>query len=381
MSKQGKPVDVMMALSGGVDSAVSLSLLKQAQSRGEIGRLEAAYIKIWLNEASPIGECPWESDIIDCQKICEKLGVNFRVVNLMEAYHEHVVKMLIDGYAHGITPNPDVACNRFIKFGALAKIAQTEGFSAVATGHYARRELRLDGRWGLYEGIDSNKDQSYFLAQISYDQLAHALFPIGGITKPQVRVLAHEFGLPVADKKDSQGICFLGKVKINDFLRHYLPDKPGPIVNHMGNEIGTHCGLHHYTLGQRHGMRIPSNADNEHYVVVGKDFKTNTLQVAFDHTSSEGLYQTKLGVHHLIWLHPLAKTLEELKAVSPPEGGWEISLLARPRYRDAKIPSRLTLSPTGEGILTFGTPQRAIASGQIVAFYSCNELIGSGVYL
>jgi tRNA-specific 2-thiouridylase len=193
--------------------------------------------------------------------------------------------------------------------------------------------------------------------------------------------LAHQFGLPVADKKDSQGICFLGKVKINDFLRHYLPDKPGPILNHLGREIGTHKGLHHYTLGQRHGMAIPSNADNEHYVVVGKDFQTNTLHVAFDHSSSEGLYQTELGVHHLLWLHGFPKAQEDLKATPTPVGGWRLELLARPRYRDPKVPSTLEISPTGERILTFSAPQRAIASGQIVAFYRADELLGSGVYL
>lgn len=359
---------VLMALSGGVDSSVSLALLKERMDRaGDIVRLEAAYIKTWMHEADPIGECSWQEDIADATAVCEKLGVPFRVVNLIGEYEKHVVKMLVEGYARGITPNPDIACNRFIKFGAFLEFAQAEGFTHLATGHYAQNKENLDGTYSLLEGADPNKDQSYFLAQLSQTQLSRAIFPIGHLLKPDVRKEAVRFGLPNAEKKDSQGICFLGKVKINDFLARYLPDRPGPIVNTAGKEVGTHKGLHHYTLGQRHGMGIPSNAEGQHYVAIAKDFTTNTLRVGFDHPTTPGLYGSQFQLHHIHWLRPL-------KEIPP-------NIMARPRYRDPKVPATLTLSAEGQSSLAFATPQRALAAGQLVAFHLENELIGSGIYL
>jgi tRNA-uridine 2-sulfurtransferase len=364
---------VMVALSGGVDSAVAAGLLQ----REGVAKLEAGYIKIWMHEAAPVGVCPWEQDVKDGRAICEKLQIPFRVVNLMEVYREKVVRMLIEGYARGITPNPDIACNRFVKFGAFLEAARAEGFTHVATGHYAQKRLRADGRWGLFEGEDPAKDQSYFLAELGYEQLCAALFPVGGLLKKEVRMLAHQWNLPVADKKDSQGICFLGKVRINDFLRHYLPDKPGPIVNHLGIEVGFHKGLHHYTLGQRKGIGIPSNANGEHYVVVAQDFPNNILRVAFDHADATGLYQKSMALHHVRWIHGEDSALKGLSATADKP----VRLLARPRYRDPKVPSEILLQASGEGSLTFDEPQKALASGQLVAFYDGTELIGSAVYL
>lgn len=366
------PPSIFVALSGGVDSSASLALLCQEAQKGNVARLEAAYIKTWRHETDPISDCPWQEDIADASTVCQKLGVPFRVVNLMQEYENHVVKMLVEGYSRGITPNPDIACNRFIKFGAFLQVALAEGFTHVATGHYA--QIRTDflsniPQYHLLEGKDPNKDQSYFLAQLTHEQLSHALFPIGHLLKPEVRATAKRFGLPNHQKKDSQGICFLGKVKINDFLRRYLPDHPGPIVNAQGREIGAHLGLHHYTLGQRRGIGIPSNTEGEHYVVVAKDFATNTLRVAFDHPTSEGLYQTTLRLHNIHWTHAVWQK-------NPP-----IAILGRPRYRDPKVVASLQSTGIGEGILTFAQPQRALASGQLVAFYLQNELIGSGIYI
>ncbi len=359
---------VLVALSGGVDSSVSLALLAERMEKvGDIARLEAAYIKTWMHEEDPIGECSWQEDIADATAVCKKLGVPFRIINLIGEYEKHVVKMLVDGYAKGITPNPDIACNRFVKFGAFLDLAQAEGFTHLATGHYAQKRENADGTFSLLEGADPNKDQSYFLAQLNQAQLSRALFPVGHLLKPDVRKEAERFALPNAAKKDSQGICFLGKVKINDFLARYLPDKPGAIVNTAGKEIGKHKGLHHYTLGQRKGMGIPSNTDDEHYVVIAKDFEKNILCVGFDHATTPGLYADKFQLHHIHWVRPL--------------GQIPTAILARPRYRDPKVPATLSLDEAGQGTLTFATPQRALAAGQLVAFHLENELVGSGIYL
>lgn len=373
---------VLMALSGGVDSSASLALLKErAEQAGDISRLEAAYIKTWMHETDPIGECSWQEDIADATAVCAKLGVPFRVINLIGQYEAHVVKMLVEGYARGITPNPDIACNRFIKFGAFLDLALKEGFTHLATGHYAQNRQNPDGTFSLLEGADPNKDQSYFLAQLSQNQLTSALFPIGHLLKPDVRRVAERFGLPNSAKKDSQGICFLGKVKINDFLARYLPDKPGPIINTTGREVGTHKGLHHYTLGQRHGMGIPSNAEGQHYVVIAKDFNSNTLRVGFDQPTTPGLYGTTFALHNLHWVNPSSDLSRLACSKQSFEGQGPQPLLARPRYRDPKVPATLTLTNEGQGSLTFSTPQRALAPGQLVAFHIENELIGSGIYL
>jgi tRNA-specific 2-thiouridylase len=369
---------ILVALSGGVDSSTSLALLHERAQKGDIQKLEAAYIKTWMHEENPIGECSWREDIADAEAVCSKLGVPFRIINLIGEYEKHVVKMLVEGYARGITPNPDIACNRFIKFGAFLDIATSEGFTHLATGHYARISPSEDNSYfKLLEGADPNKDQSYFLAQLNQSQLARALFPVGELLKPQVREVAKRFALPNADKKDSQGICFLGKVKINDFLARYLPDAPGAIINLAGKEVGQHKGLHHYTIGQRHGMGIPSNTDGEHYVVISKNFATNTLHVGFDHPTTPGLYGGVFRLHHLHAINP-DFFLQASASTSKTTSG----LTARPRYRDPKIPCTLELhAEKGEGTLTFSTPQRALASGQVVAFYNDAELIGSGIYL
>ena len=225
---------ILVALSGGVDSAVAALLLKQQGHE-----VHAAYFRTWMNEEGlPFpGECPWEDDVRNAQTVADHLGLPFRIIDLVKDYRETVVEYLVDGYRRGLTPNPDIICNREMKFGVFLRRALAEGYDAIATGHYARRRTNADGSFDLLEGLDQNKDQSYFLALLRQDQLAKALFPIGELTKPEVRRLATEAHLPNAARKDSQGICFLGQVPVQDFLERHIPDAPGPIVNAIGKEI------------------------------------------------------------------------------------------------------------------------------------------------
>jgi tRNA-specific 2-thiouridylase len=355
-------------MSGGVDSSVAALML-----RDQGVPIEGAYMKNWINEDNIVGDCPWEQDIADARHVADQLSIPFRVVNLMEEYRERVVSYLLDGYSSGLTPNPDVMCNREIKFGVLRQWALDQGFSAVATGHYARRASLPHSRdhFSLLEGVDPNKDQSYFLAMLSQEQLRDARFPIGGLLKPELRALARRAGLATADKKDSQGICFIGQVKMADFLRAYVPDAPGPIIRADDNRVlGEHRGLHFFTLGQRKGIGVPSNTDNKAYVVVGKRASDRALLVSFDELSAPGLFTTEVTVHGLRWNTP-----------APPQpGSGALALEARVRYRDPRVPIVLTLESTDSARVTFPSPQRGLAAGQIIAFYEGERLIGGGVY-
>jgi tRNA-specific 2-thiouridylase len=350
-------------MSGGVDSSVAALVLKRAGFD-----VAGAYMKNWINEDEVVGHCPWEQDITDARRVAEQLGIDFQVVNLMRDYRSLVVQYLLDGYEHGLTPNPDVMCNREIKFGVFRAWARAHGFGAVATGHYALRVPAPDGGWHLVEGADKNKDQSYFLALLRQEQLADARFPIGHLAKPELRLLAHEAGLVTAGKKDSQGICFIGQVKMQDFLRAYVPDKPGPILR-AGDEVqlGTHRGLHTYTLGQRKGIGIPSNTDNKAYVVVGKRASDNALLVAFDAPDAPGLWCDEIRVHSLSWISEAITQTREIEG--------------RVRYRDPRVPLRFEPLEGGCARIVFSRPQRALASGQIMALYEGPRLLGGGVYL
>ncbi len=295
-----------------------------------------------------------------------RLGIEFRVVNLMKEYRERVVSYLLDGYQSGVTPNPDVMCNREMKFGVFLDYALDEGFESVATGHYARTAPREDGTFDLLRGKDPNKDQSYFLALMVQRQVSRALFPIGEILKPRVRELAREFGLPNADKKDSQGICFIGEVKMSDFLRAFVDDRPGDIVGLDGKKLGEHRGLHLYTLGQRRGVGVPSNTFGEAYVVVAKRGETNELVVAFDKPETPLLYATRCHIGTISFANGI-----------PGEGTeWR----AQPRYRSEA--SRIMVESDGEdgAEIVFERPRRALTPGQICAFYEGERLIGGGFF-
>jgi tRNA-specific 2-thiouridylase len=367
----GVSMRVLVAMSGGVDSSVA-ALLEQRAGHTVVG----AYMKNWINEPGIAGNCPWMQDIEDARAVADQLGIEFRVVNLMHDYRRLVVDYLLDGYARGLTPNPDVMCNREIKFGVFRAYAKAEGFEAVSTGHYARRvEMGCTGgtpgvapQLALHEGADKNKDQSYFLALLSQEQLRDARFPIGHLTKPELRSVAADHKLATARKKDSQGICFIGEVKMQDFLRAYVPDAPGPIVRAIdGREIGRHRGLHYYTIGQRKGIGIPSNADFKAYVVVGKRAADNALLVAFDSPEAPGLFVREIAVHALSW-------------IGEPVAGMG-SLEGRVRYRDPRVPLEFDPGPDGTARVHFAQPQRALASGQILALYRGERLLGGGVYV
>ena len=361
MSTSSRRPRVLVALSGGVDSAVAAW---QALQHG--WNVEAAYMKNWINEENVFGNCPWMQDIEDGRSVADHLGIPFHVLNFMDAYRERIVKYLVDGYARGITPNPDVMCNREMKFGVLLDWALSEGFDAVATGHYCRRMEDGDAQ-RLLEGLDPNKDQSYFLCMLRPDQLQRARFPIGHLPKPEVRVLARKAGLPNADKKDSQGICFIGEVKINDFLEKFIPESPGPIVDLQGRRLGEHHGLHRYTLGQRRGIGIPSNTDNEFYVVIAKRMETNELVVAFESARAEAIWHPEIRLHQISWL--AGEPLRQREAIE-----------VKVRYRDPRVPALFEPDGIGGARLIFAEPQRALASGQVCALYSGEQVLGGGIY-
>ena len=355
--------NILVAMSGGVDSAVAALLLSKQGHR-----VTGAYIRTWISEEEVFSDCPWQREIKDARAVAESIGIDFLVLNFIREYHEKVVHYMVEGYRNGTTPNPDAICNREMKFGVFLDYALSHGYDGVATGHYCRIAHDAGGGLELLEGFDKNKDQSYFLALVRREQLKRVLFPTGDLTKPEVRELARQARLPNAEKKDSQGICFLGKVRIADFLSGYIEDQPGEIVTARGRVLGRHGGLHKFTLGQRRGIGIPSNTDHQAYVVVAKDSATNRLVVEFDKPASPSLYTTT-------W------TLQNLNFIAdPPKTG--STLLARPRYRDPATP--ITFNRNKKGAATakvhFHKPQRAIAPGQVCALYHEEHLLGGGVF-
>ena len=352
---------ILVALSGGVDSAVAALLLQRAGYQ-----VSGAYIRTWMNEEMPLADCPAQQDIEDSRAVAAHLGIDYEVVNLVNEYREHVVHYLVEGYKRGVTPNPDIMCNREMKFGIFQDYALKQGFDGIATGHYVRKRTNSDDSFDLVEGIDKNKDQTYFLAMLRQEQIERALFPLGELEKPRVRELAIQHHLPNAAKKDSQGICFLGDMNINRFLEHYIEDQPGNIVNADGEVLGQHRGLHRFTMGQRRGIGIPSNTDNEFYVVTGFDMHRNELIVAFESPDAPGLFTSEVNIYGLSFVN---RAIEE-----------ECHILAKPRYRDPSQGIHYQPTGTDSARVIFDAPQRALASGQILALYDGETLLGGGFY-
>ena len=354
---------VLVGLSGGVDSSVAAALLIE-QGHEVVG----GYMKNWINEEGIPGDCPWEEDLEDAAAVAEVLGIEFRVVDLIEQYRERIVEYLLEGYRSGVTPNPDVLCNREMKFGVFLDYALSQGFEAVGTGHYARRRELDDGTAVVLRGADPNKDQSYFLALMTQRQVKHALFPVGEMLKPQVREVAERFALPTAQKKDSQGICFIGNIKMSEFLRHHVDDSPGEIVDLEGKVLGQHDGLHLHTLGQRKGHGVASPREGMAYVVVAKNPERNELVVGWDERSTPGLYASECTV----------TSLSSVGGALLPEGGSR-RCEVQPRYRSQAEPASLE-GDENRLKVSFGRPQRALTPGQVCAFYEGGQLLGGGVF-
>lgn len=354
---------ILAAMSGGVDS--SLAAARLAQEGHEV---VGVYMKNWINEENVIGHCPWQEDIEDARAVAEQLGIEFRVVNLMRDYREKVVKYLLEGYQHGITPNPDVMCNREMKFGVLWEWAKDKGFEAIATGHYARN-AEVQGEPVVLRGVDANKDQSYFLAMLRPEQVRIARFPIGHLPKPEVRAESAALGLKTAAKKDSQGICFIGEVRMEDFLRTFVEDRPGDIVDLEGRVLGEHRGLHLYTLGQRKGLRVPSNLYKQAYVAVAKRQETNELVVAIEREDTPLLWSRRCRLGSLSSAAPASFDVRK-----------ERRLLAQPRYRCPAASAWYRPLGDGSAELEFEEPQRALTPGQICALYDGAQLLGGAVF-
>lgn len=313
------------------------------------------------------GYCTAAEDLQDARRICEQLSIPLHHVNFARQYRDRVFEYFLDEYRAGRTPNPDVLCNREIKFGAFREYAKRLGGDLLATGHYART-TNIEGGTALLKGADSGKDQSYFLHAVSEEALSETVFPLGDLVKDEVRDIAHRQGLSVHGKKDSTGICFIGERPFREFLSTYLPAKPGPIHTVEGDEIGTHSGLMYYTLGQRQGLGIGGRADagDLPWYVVGKDLKANTLLV--DQGDSEFLYSRYLSASSPTWI-----------GTTPPGISDGIELAVKVRYRQGDQACRVRLSADDSLEVTFDQRQRAVAPGQFAVFYDGERCLGGAV--
>ena len=350
---------VIIGLSGGVDSSVAALLL---QEQGY--EVQALFMKNW-NETSETGSCMWEGDVDDAMQVCDRLQIPLNTIDLSNEYWDAVFSNFLEEYRAGRTPNPDVLCNQEVKFKAFLDEALKLGADLIATGHYARI-ARSGGQYFLKKGVDLNKDQSYFLCRLNQQQLARSLFPIGGLTKPQVRRLARQAGFATHDKKDSTGICFVGERRFRDFLSRYIPVNRGEIRTVEGRLVGEHDGVFLYTLGQRQGLGVggvPGTADEPWYVV-DKDLANNILYVAQGHDNpllfSSGLYSGDL---HWIAGRPPATPLR---------------CMAKTRYRQADQACQVDTDGAERWRIRFDRPQRAVTPGQYVVLYDGETCLGGG---
>ncbi|MDC1469917.1 tRNA 2-thiouridine(34) synthase MnmA [Flavobacteriaceae bacterium] len=391
---------VVVGLSGGVDSSVAAHLLKE-QGYNVIG----LFMKNWHDDSVTISnECPWLDDSNDAMLVAEKLNIPFQSVDLSEEYKEKIVDYMFEEYKNGRTPNPDILCNREIKFDVFLKIALSLGADYVATGHYCRKGTVENSSnptlYKLLSGADTNKDQSYFLCQLSQEQLSKTLFPIGELSKPEVRAIATQLNLVTADKKDSQGLCFIGKVRLPDFLQQQLQPKEGKIIEipdsfeayktttptfeskheelvfrarkfkyltSDGKQVGSHQGAHYFTKGQRKGLAVGGTV--EPLFVIDTDVIDNIIYTG-QGKNHPGLYRSVLLVHpsEVHWIRPDVAI----------EVGQSLQVMARIRYRQQL--ESACLYATSDGLyVAFELPQSAITEGQFVAWYLEDELVGSGV--
>ncbi|HHO59668.1 MAG TPA: tRNA 2-thiouridine(34) synthase MnmA [Thiotrichales bacterium] len=354
---------IIIGMSGGVDSSVAALLLLQQGYN-----VEGLFMKNW-EEDDDEQYCAAAEDLRDASAVCETLGIRLHTVNFSSEYWDRVFQLFLDEYSAGRTPNPDILCNKEIKFRAFLEHALTLGADKIATGHYARVDNPDENNTRhvrLLRGLDSNKDQSYFLYTLNQYQLSHALFPIGEYDKQHIRQLAKENNLVTHNKKDSTGICFIGERRFNTFLEKFLPAKPGIIKSVEGEELGSHNGLMYYTLGQRKGLGIGGvkNSDEEPWYVVEKDLLNNILLVAQGHNHPH-MFNNTLEVRQLHWVAGEAPDFK--------------TMTAKIRYRQADQASMLSKLGDDHYQVTFDQPQRAITPGQSVVFYNDEECLGGGI--
>ncbi|WWO99070.1 MAG: tRNA 2-thiouridine(34) synthase MnmA [Candidatus Dasytiphilus stammeri] len=353
---------VIIGMSGGVDSSVAALLLQQHQYQ-----VEGLFMKNW--EEDDFGQCQAAQDLADAQKVCNQLGIPLHKVNFSAEYWDKVFRNFLDEYQAGRTPNPDILCNKKIKFQTFMEFAIEDlGANFIATGHYVRQLALKGDQRQLLRGIDRNKDQSYFLYTLNQKQLMHSLFPIGGLTKNLVRDIANKYGLVTAKKKDSMGICFIGKKNFRDFISKYLPALPGNIITTDGQVIGKHQGLIYYTIGQRKGLRIggTKQGNNEPWYVIDKKMKQNLLIVAQGKNHHQ-LMSVGLIAHQFHWInrYPLNR---------------QIFCSVKIRYRQVDVPC-LLIPHDDKKIITakFLKPIAAITPGQSAVFYLGEICLGGGI--
>ncbi|WP_135555000.1 tRNA 2-thiouridine(34) synthase MnmA [Paenibacillus cymbidii] len=363
MDNNRNQMRVVLGMSGGVDSSVAALLLKE-QGYDVIG----VFMKNW-DDTDEFGHCTAEDDAEDVRRVCAQIGIPCYTVNFEKQYYDKVFAYFLDEYRAGRTPNPDVMCNREIKFGEFLQKALDLGAERIATGHYARVDNR-DGEYLLLRAIDGNKDQTYFLHALNQYQLSKAMFPLGQLTKPQVREIAAAAGLATAKKKDSTGVCFIGERNFKQFLSQYLPAQPGDMRTYDGELKGRHDGLMYYTLGQRQGLGIGGSGTGEPWFVADKDLATNTLYVVQGETD-ERLYATSLIADGVSWTSGAAPVMPARCS-------------AKFRYRQPD--QGVTVEPldepaSGAGMrvrVVFDKPQKAITPGQAVVFYDGDVCLGGG---
>lgn len=352
---------VFVGLSGGVDSSVSAALLKQ-QGYDVIG----VYMKNWSRDL-PGYPCPWKEDYQDAKRVAVQLGIPFELFDFEEQYFNKVVQYMLDGFVAGITPNPDVMCNQEIKFKLFLDAALERGADFIATGHYAQVQ-RTDGVSRLVMAADDNKDQTYFLYRITDKALDKTLFPVGGLTKPQVRELAQQFGLATAAKKESMGICFVGKVGIKEFLQQFLPPQPaGTIVDQHGTVIGRHDGAVFYTIGQRHGLNVGGGLP---YYVTGKDMHKNEVSVTTD-VQDENLWSDTIELTSPHWIAGQLSD-DDVQELT------HIRVRTRHRGPLAAV-TGITQLENGNWRLALAEPQRALTPGQSAVLYKDSRCLGGGI--
>jgi tRNA-uridine 2-sulfurtransferase len=353
-TRQPSEIRVVIGMSGGVDSSVAAYLLKQ-QGYDVIG----IFMKNW-DDTDEFGVCTATEDYEDVIAVCNQIGIPYYAVNFEKQYWDKVFTYFLEEYKAGRTPNPDVMCNKEIKFKAFLEHAMNLGADYLATGHYARVE-RDEAGVRMLRGVDNNKDQTYFLNQLTQEQLEKVMFPIGHLPKPEVRKIAEEAGLATAKKKDSTGICFIGERNFKEFLSQYLPAQPGNMETFDGEVKGTHDGLMYYTLGQRHGLGI--GGDGEPWFVLGKDLERNVLYVG------QGFHHEKL--------YSNALTAVKMSFTGETPTG-KFACTAKFRYRQEDSPVEVEMREDGTAFITFAEPQRAITPGQAVVLYDGEICLGGG---